>query len=545
MRSPPAHSERPIDDVIVRYGIKMVFACAAIALVVVWRVYGARLQEVWGSRGQKVFTASLVTLALASTLAYFEFGWLRFERYMNPHDVYHYYIGAKYSDEHRYFDLYAASLVADDELGRRFTKKSIRNLQVTTKFERVDRVLARTDEIKSRFSDERWREFKTDIDYFRSIVPKWKWQKMLRDKGYNATPVWNSIARVLANAAPTTSVWGMRLLTYIDLALLLAMFFALRWAFGVRGMLFALVFYGTNFMMSHVHIKGAFLRLDWVVCIVIATCAVSRRRYALAGGLMAYAGLARIFPFVFCFGFGVKGMLDWIAWGRARMSGTTRPINKDYLAFFAAFTAVLVALVGMTVLDAGGLAEWRAFLSKIGTHNNDLSTTRVGWRYVALIPWIDFKDKVAAFAQFKGLISLSALAALVPLGFAARRARDADLIPLSFVAVYFLVAPTFYYHVMLIVPLLFLLPRVAESSSHTAGVVMLLVLSLVGYALGIAFRQSGGGFFAALSAVMLPICIYFVALPLRGERLDERIDERIDRLARRFRRTPAADGGAT
>ncbi len=50
--------------------------------------------------GRLFFDAGLIALAAVSVFAYFEFGWKRFDMYMNPHDVYHYYMGAKYSREH-------------------------------------------------------------------------------------------------------------------------------------------------------------------------------------------------------------------------------------------------------------------------------------------------------------------------------------------------------------------------------------------------------------------------------------------------------------
>jgi hypothetical protein len=275
-----------------------------------------------GTGPQRGVQVGLLALTLLSVGAYFEFGWLRYGQYMNPHDVYHYYIGAKYSAEHQYFDLYRASYLAETEIagaaGRpsRFRDKSIRNLE-NGKFESVRQVERNKSAVRDRFSPARWAELRHDIDFFASAVhphSKGKFSKMLRDKGYNATPVWNAVARVITNLAPTGSARAMRAITFLDLALLTLLFAVVRAAFGWRVAALALCFHGLNYMGAFVHIKGAFLRFDWLLGLVasMSLLRIAERAHlkartadlcaALAGAALAYAGLARVFPFIFAFG---------------------------------------------------------------------------------------------------------------------------------------------------------------------------------------------------------------------------------------------------
>ena len=79
--------------------------------------------------GRKRLVAALAVLAVLAGAAYVEVGHLRFGHYMNPHDFFHYSVGAKYSPEIGYAGLYRATLVADAEDGATYTDKDrIRDL---------------------------------------------------------------------------------------------------------------------------------------------------------------------------------------------------------------------------------------------------------------------------------------------------------------------------------------------------------------------------------------------------------------------------------
>lgn len=461
-------------------------ALCGVGALLVLVYYFVRTGKLRGG-GRLVFDVGLVALALLSVAAYFEFGVQRFNIYMNPHDVYHYYIGAKYSPETRYHDLYRASLIADRELGALFKNKTIRNLDNHT-FEATTAVLAQSEAIKSHFSPARWEEFKKDIAYFRGLVPSWKWNDMLRDKGYNGAPVWNATARWIANHAATDDVWAMRAITYLDLVLLLIMLGGVWWAFGWRTMLFIVIFHDVNYFMAFVHIKGAFLRLDWFVMCVLAACLLKKGWHTSAGVALAWAAMARVFPALFAFGLGVKLFFNVVQvwWTRNRPESERVAIDWHYVRFFAGFTLAAAVFAGGSVMADGGTMLWQAFLSKIELHNNDISSTRVGFKYIFVA---GEADKAGVFAQkqllYKGILGVVVLATMLLV----RRAKDYEAFLLGFIPFFFFVAPTFYYFVILMLPFMYFVCR-AELPERALGAALTFALSAYCFWLGRSYDQN-------------------------------------------------------
>ena len=501
-----------MDEPILRHAFKLALCVAAVFMVFFWHLVR---KDALKRPARLLFDGALIALAALSVFAYFEFGWKRFDMYMNPHDVYHYYIGAKYSKEHGYFDMYRAVLVADRELGARYKERTIRNLE-THHSESTSAVLRNAAQLKAQFTPERWQEFLKDVAYFRGKVPNWKWNHMLRDKGYNATPVWNAVARFLANRVPTDSEWGMRFLTYIDPILLACMFGLVGAAFGWRAMLFAVAFCGLNYFMSFVHIKGAFMRLDWVALVVMALCLVRLGWYKTAGGFAAYAFMARVFPLIFAFGLGVKLLMNGgrFVLDRYRKVAAPAPLDLRYIGFFASFAVVSVVLVLGTAAADGGFHLWNNFFEKIAVHNSDISTTRAGFKYIFVHGVI---DKATYYAEHQTTWRIIMAAVILLTAFLMRKARDYETFALGFIPVFFLAAPTFYYYVMLIIPLFLFLPAVGVPE-RTFGAAGMFALSGGMYALGFFFDHHFQ-FFYYVSWTLLVLCAYqaFCAIIARPE----------------------------
>lgn len=458
--------------------------------------------------------ALLALTTLVSVAAYFEFGALRYERYMNPHDVYHYYLGSKYSAEHQYTGLYRASLVADAELNAErgqmaaFRESSIRDLH-NHRYESVNDVMADADTIRAWFSPNRWTEFKQDVRFFQDAVTpysKTKWSDMLRDKGYNATPVWNAVARAISSRAPTSDERAMRTLPMLDLALLVGMFGLVWRAFGRTPTVMALLFYGVDYMMAYPHIKGGFLRLDWLVCTVAAGALLKLGRPVLAGAALAYAGLTRVFPLVFALGPAVLLAENLLSVARARLAPDRPPVRRDLLVFFAALAVTASALIGASILADGGTSLWSVFLDKISLHNSDMSSNRAGNKYVfyGLMTGLRYDDP-AVFERHAVAYGALSLAGLIPSIAVMRRARPWEALYLGFVPVFFLTAPTFYYYVMLVVPFLYLADRL-DRGWRAAGAASLFAVSMLAYAFDLEVPQ-GYGLFFAVSVAMLGACV--------------------------------------
>ncbi len=492
-----------MDSGIFREFLKALAAEGALALLI---IYGIQARHELRKHLWVTATALLLIVSVA-VAGYFEFGWKRYGTFMNNHDFYHYYTGTKYAPELGYYNQYSASLLADHEQKKVFdTKKAVRNLQ-THGYTPTAEVFQNQEAIKGRFSPERWEDFKKDIFYFQDRVPRGKWQQMLRDKGYNGTPVWSMVTGFFTNTVSTDSEVGMWLLTALDPLIIALMIGFIWWAFGPWTALFALAFFGTNFVMSFVHIKGALLRMDWVACLVVSMCLLHKKHFKSAGVVLAYAAAARVFPAVFAFGIGALACWDLLA---------TRKLNRDYVQFFIAFFVTAALMLGLSYLYYGA-ALWQEFIVKIGVHNNDISTTRVGFKYIFLWPFERFGEKVAGFQAHQDLWWKIQAVMLVITFVAARKMKPYQALGLGFVPAFFLTAPTFYYYVLLIVPLMIFLPNL-KRPSHVVGASLFFLSSIAGYALhhhyNLDFPMS---FF--LSCMYLVICLYILGLHLVPVRL--------------------------
>lgn len=460
-----------------------------------------------GKTSAPILDGLLIVVSIASVVIYFNLGQFRFNHYMNPHDVYHYYIGAKYSDELGYNNLYRCSLIADHEMKKVYPLKSnIRNLDDYS-YESVRSVLKKNQDCKKYFSQDRWQEFKKDIQFFQNMMPTWKWQRLLRDKGYNPPPVWNMTGKILANLASTDSGLAINLLVGLDLFFLTLMFGFIWWAFGFRPMLFSLIFYCLNFMVNFVHIQGAFLRLEWLALMVIAICLYKKEFYKVSGIAFSYAVMSRVFPAIFVFGLGSKMLWDF--W-------ENRKLSKRYLSFFLAFFISLSALGGLTILESGGTKVWQDFSKKIALHDQDFSTTRVGFKYLFINSidrteksWNQYVErKKNEFRDKKEFWWFLQVLVLLVTFFLVRRASDVESFAFSFIPFFFLASPTFYYYVLLALPF-FIFATNYRDLNNLKGMLFMILITIVAF-ISNRFYKLDLTLSYILSWMMLGFCIFLI-----------------------------------
>jgi hypothetical protein len=300
-----------------------------------------------GPRPQRALLVALAATAAFSVPIYFNFFNYHFGGFLNAHEFFHYYLGSKFAPEVGYFGMYDAALVADDETHLAFRPANgyIKDLR-TYGPRAVTDVLAARDAIKARFTPERWREWVKDVFYFKTRLRGSQWSEVLSDLGYNATPVWTMlVASSLSGRIATDDAAGMTFLALLDVILLTAAALCVGWAFGAWPALLMIVFLASSYLMAHVHMKGAFLRTDFVVALVGAMCAIRKGRHGLAGALCGYSTLVRVFPAIFLLGPVVKLASDLVPVGREAMrrtGGTARRLA--FLAGHAAAAALLLAL---------------------------------------------------------------------------------------------------------------------------------------------------------------------------------------------------------
>lgn len=265
--------------------------------------------------------AALIPLAFLAAGNYLDWGKFRQGTYFNAYEFYHYYIGTKYAPEVGYSNMYNASLIADDETGGgyRSSNGTLRDLSNGVHV-KIDVMKARKDEFKALFSEARWQEFLKDIRFFKSELNAGRWSSILSDKGYNGTPYWTMwVGGLLSERVDTANRNAMMALALLDPLLITLALLCVWRAFGLRPALLMIILIGTSYVMRFSHMKGAFLRTDFAMSLVIAICMLKLRHFRTAGALMMYAALARVFPAVFFFGAGVKLVQNVVLHWRPRL----------------------------------------------------------------------------------------------------------------------------------------------------------------------------------------------------------------------------------
>lgn len=330
--------------------------------------------------GYQVLIAILLAgLAYMAVGNYLSWGKWRYGAFVNAYEFYHYYIGSKYSPEVGYFNMYNASLIADDQTGKQFNKTQIRDLVTGVKVDSKT-VLADKDKYIALFGAEgvdspRWQEFLMDIRWFKTKLTPTRFSDMISDKGYNATPVWTMlVGGILSENISTTdpapaivdypvrayrgvTAWifggdiypdepnGMLFLALVDVMLITLATGCVVWAFGLRAAFLMLIVLGTSYVMSYSHMKGAYLRTDFTMSLIIGICLLKKDQYALAGSFIAYSCLSRVFPAVFFFGVGAK--LAWHAIGALPVYLEKTKAPGAVVAFLAAAVGMVAGLLGL------------------------------------------------------------------------------------------------------------------------------------------------------------------------------------------------------
>jgi len=367
---------------------------AALATVVL--VKETFLSKRWPAR--RIVTLATLSLCAATAFGtYYHFGMCQFvdhakgrRTFVHTFDMRHYFPLAKYFRELRYDGLYLASLAAymdntpdfaKDQLGQ-LRVRDLRNSEIRSGSELVSEL----PQIRSRFTPERWDDFKRDMKYFSEAMGKGDYLGSLADHGGNATPAWILPAYLIFKNAPASEL-TLSLAGLIDPVLVLLFFLVLARTFGTQVMLYVMVIWGaTDFYTFTANFMGSTLRQDWLVALGLGICAIKRKRPCLGGALVAYSGLIRAFPAMAALFFLVP--MAWFAFDHL-LRKKRLPSLADWRAcqrpsLRAGFGAAIcvVTLVALTSVMFGFGDSWIAWQEKIGHHATDPSTNNVGLRNV-------------------------------------------------------------------------------------------------------------------------------------------------------------------
>ncbi len=197
-------------------------------------------------------------------------------------------------------------------------------------------------------------------------------------------------------------------------------------------------------------IGGSFCRYVWLVLLIGGFCLLARKKYFLAGGLLAGSAALRIFPALFL----VPLMLKVLR-GRTR----DRPTPQRYRRLLAGIgTAWLLAIAG-TTLTVGGSA-WLGFFENMGAYLRIDATNAVGFQVILSTAAQNLGIAQTSMLSTLLFLTLSALLALI-LALAASRVKEPQSLAAGAVLCFLVFDLGGYYYMFLIIPFL-----VANGSWH-------------------------------------------------------------------------------
>jgi hypothetical protein len=398
----------PIDQDLVAI-VRALIAAVAIVAGLLWTLDDEAARPRVRAR-VPVLATVLAVLGLVGWLCFYNFGrpwfWNAAENRpttVHTYDMRVYFPVAKYFDELAFDGVYLASVKAYLE-GEKLPPRAVEHVELrdltNNKMVSAKDVMPQIQAVSQRFSPARWAEFKEDMRFFWRTMGPGDYLGSLRDHGGNATPVWLAIANLMFRNAHANEV-SLTIAGALDPLLLILTFVCIARSFGMRAMLMCLVVFGaTDFPMFGSDWAGATLRFDWMCTLGMACCALKTGRPALAGVLLAHAGLARAFP-VFGLLFAPLPFI-WYAleklW-RARPAAAEvlpelRRTSRPMLRMTAGALVCSLLLIGLSGALFGFERSWGGWLQKIEIHTEKPNTNHVGVRTIMSFDWDLVSTKV-------------------------------------------------------------------------------------------------------------------------------------------------------
>jgi len=431
--------------------IRIAFSVLALAVI------GWNLFSMWRGRKSKAAFFSLILLAALSVGLYFNFGKFHGQSFIHHWEFFHYFLNSKYFPELGYDGLYSASIKAQTETDPRYPRqRATRDLRTNQKMF-VSALTAHQEEVKARFSPERWKDFSKDNSFFLRWNTPGYIEKVRSDHGFNASPTWIFVARLFDNGV-SAKFRPLSLLASLDIVLLAIMFVVVFRTYGATIGLISLIVFCLNYAGRFDWLGGALLRQDWLAAAVMGVCMLRRRRHAAAGLLFAYATMVRIFPVLFLLGPGVLALKSLLQ--ERRLPKWAWQLGLGYLVG-------LMICFGAGCLTGKGMSAWTEFAGKIEQHHATWLTNNVGLHNVLLYgpdtfsrrtvswnlldPWTRWQAKMTAMKHDRRiLLTLAVLLYVGVISAAAWRCSLDEAAALGMGAIYATLLLTCYYWAMLL-----------------------------------------------------------------------------------------------
>lgn len=448
-------------------------------------------------------------------------------------NVYHYFLGAKYFPELGYQDLYVATLAADEAADDYWS--DIRKLRDLETYATVPRqqALAGYDPA-NRFSPQRWRDFQRDVKALQVQRSPSGWRHIFTDRGYNPTPLWTSVGRLLTRF-PADWLWALKILCSLDLLLLVYSFWSIHRSFGRSVMAAVLLLFSLS-PVNEGRIVGGFLQYDWFCALALALCYVRRRRPWPAAACLAYAIGSRVFPVLLL----VSATLPWMR--RYVLEGRILKFHVRWAAALAVSGGLALAIA---TLGGGGVESWTSFVSNIEIHQDShrYGQQRIGWAHAFTrdIRGLDFsrpdaEERRGWFTQQRPLFKVSGALLLILWGLATWRRSTADALLLGLALFFVLAVSSRYYWACLA-----LLPMLARPgpAGHRRWRFLVTAQAALMAGLGLAQAKGFDGF-SLYSVFDLLLALFLVTLLLTYIVQDLKVYRRRRPLASWYRSLPLA-----
>ncbi|MEN0065009.1 MAG: hypothetical protein AAGA48_22895 [Myxococcota bacterium] len=468
--------------------VKVFLALGAMFLALFWP---------WrpSARRRRPAVVVLVLLTLMSAWNYARWGPKAVSVRIDTYDVIHYYLNAKYFDELGYLDLYPTMLLADAENeGPFFKRQGDRYLAQSEDkghfWDTITHGIERGREVReARFTEARWAQFEHDALYLQRVrgcmektskgacrgeLNERLWHQLISDHGFNGTVAWVWIARPFAEVVPVESI---KLLGFLDIALLGLAIASVVWAYGGIAGLWTALFLLTTYSTRWPYLSWVFLRYDWVAALIITMSLLKKGRPFLAGLTAGYTAVLRMFPIVWMwgpFGKGAAGLLR----GHVRI---------PLLIFAGGFLVAATVLQGASTLRFGG-DQVQAHFENMLDHNSpeQLSSRRVGLALaLSTSPTAGTGRPTNIQPEHKALIRAQqplryALAGLlvIALGWVVRRLRDDEAYAYGFLPFFWITTASYYYYVARITLALAHAADLDRSWRHRVGLAMLFAMEV-------------------------------------------------------------------
>lgn len=410
-------------------------------------------------------------LAMACAIAYFDFGFLHStslwpleklpQRYVHAHENFHYRLGSKYFDELGYDGLYLASLAAEMGDNPQHAVQPIMRGLHDDRIVSTAELMPYKEDVVQRFSADRWEAFLKDHQHFLKIMSAERLEKARLDHGFNATPTWIFMGKLLSGWLPINQP-SLFFLSLVDAVLMAVAFFVVYRTYGLQTLALSLAIFALGYGWRFHWTGGGYLRLDWLAALLIAICLLKQERFTWAGALIGYAAMIRLFPVLLLFGplvLVVKSLL------------VTQRLPYWAWPFARGLILSVVVCLALGTLAGRGLGAWQEFGSNIIKHQQTRLTNRVGLENLILYDADVFQRKFVDYSLIEPFspwkthlenlkkerwIDYYSLAAIFLLVTAAAAWRESvyGASVLGCVAVFSLLTPTCYYWSLLaLVPL--------------------------------------------------------------------------------------------